>query len=163
MSEQTQNQELDFEFDLSSLPDLPEYIKWPAGSYDCEVVSLRGEVVSMGSNDTPCVVLKVKLLNVNEVKPIDAKVPEIGTENTWNFPLTGRDDSEEAQERALGSVKRMMMPFAQAFGTTNNKEIYAKAVGTKIKLITSVSVKKGDAKAGEEDKIYSNVKNIIVE
>jgi hypothetical protein len=160
MSENTQNQELDLEFDLNDLPELKPFVSWPAGSYDVTVESLRGEMVTMGSNDVPCVVFKVKLDAVKEVKPIDAATPEVGTSMSWNLPLDG--DTEEALNRNQGRVRALLTPFAQAFGTTNNKEIYTKAAGTQARLITSVWVKKGDKAAGEEDRVYSQVKSVII-
>lgn len=160
MSTNTQNQEI--EFDLNELPELPDFISWPAGSYKVEGVSLGTETITFGSKgDVVCVSLKVKLLEVNETKPVDATVPPVNSEQTWNFPLVG--DDEEKTTMAQGRIRKLLTPLAQAFGTTKNLEIYQKFPGYRFTLITSVRVVKGDKLAGEEDKVYSGIKSIITE
>lgn len=160
MSTNTQSQEI--EFDLNDLPELPEFVNWPAGSYRVEGIKLGTEVVTFGQKgDIPCVTIKVKLLGINEIKPVDAAQPAEGSQMSWNFPLVG--DDEEKTKFAQGRVRKILVPFAEAFGVTKNLEIYEKFTGTQFTLITNVRVVKGDKLAGEDDKSYSGIKNIIIE
>jgi hypothetical protein len=145
----------DVEFDLNDLPELPEFVTWPAGSYEVEGVSLRTEDnEKMGK----IIVFEVLLKTVNEVKPADAVLPAVETKQSWNFPFYGKDD--RGTEFAQGRIRNILTPFAIAYGTANSQEIAAKFAGTKFTLITNVRTVKG--KEGEEDKTYSGIKSVII-
>lgn len=145
----------DVEFDLNDLPELPEYVTWPAGSYEVEGVSLRTE-----DNDKigKVMVLEVKLLGINETKPADATLPALETKQFWNFPFYGKDD--RGTEFAQGRIRSVLTPFAMAYGTANSQEIAAKFAGTKFTLITNVRTVKGTD--GADDKTYSGIKSVII-
>lgn len=159
MTNNAQENEM-IDFDLNDLPDLPAFVVWPAGSYNVEGVSLSKIDLNFGQEVIPAIELKVKLVKANEVKPATAEPPAEGSEFSWNYPLVA--DTEEATQKRLGALKRILAPIGQAFGTSSVPEIAAKFPGSSMLITTSVYVKKGDKLAGEDDRIYSNLKSLIM-
>lgn len=149
-----------YDFSIDELPDLPEFVVWPAGVYKVEGVSLKA--VSLG--DKSGLKLTVKLESVEAVKPADAKHPELGTEYSWNFLLEGKSD--RATEFAQGKVKHLLAPFKVLTQGNGSLPAIAQVVpGAKFSVVTTVSVSKltdEQKAAGQEARVNSNLDNIIL-
>jgi len=82
------NEELEmFEFSIDELPDLPEFINWPAGTYQVEGVSLKRRDITIGDDIRAALELTVKLESVVAFKPANATLPEVGATQSWSFFL----------------------------------------------------------------------------
>ncbi len=160
MSTDTSNNNDMIEFDLNDLPELPEFVVWPAGSYNVEGVHFKKVDLTFSNEVIPAIEFKVKLDNINELKAANAVAPADGTTFSWNFPLAA--DTQEKTDQRLGALRRAVAPIAAAICSTSSVDIAAAIPGMKMLLTTTVYVKKGDKLAGEEDKMYSNLKSIVV-
>jgi hypothetical protein len=158
MTTETQNDMI--EFDLNDLPELPEFVVWPAGSYDVEGVSLKKVDLTFGQDEVAALEFKVKLLKINELKVANSVAPAEGSEFSWNYPLHG--DTDKLTERRLGTIKKLLGPIGDAIGSKSSVEIAQKIPGLQMLITTSVYVKAGNKLLGEEDKMYSNVRTVLV-
>ena len=168
MSAQEQNELEMFEFSLDELPDLPEFVTWPAGTYQVEGVSLKRRDVEIGNDVRPALELTVKLDAIVAFKPATATLPEIGATQSWSFFLEGKD--ERGSNFAQGRIKQVLAPFKVLTGGNGALPEIARVVpGAKFNIVTGIREEKLDKdererrlQSGETIKTYSDINNLFI-
>lgn len=157
------NKELEiYDFSIDDLPDLPDFVTWPVGTYQVEGVSLKARTV--GENERSAIELTVKLEAIAAFKPANATLPDVGSQQSWTFFLEGND--ERGTRFAQGKIKQLLAPFKALTGGNGELPEIAKVIpGAKFNIVTSVRSSKLTAEqkaSGEEAKVYSDIKNLFL-
>jgi hypothetical protein len=159
------NDELEmFEFSIDDLPDLPEFVTWPVGTYSVEGVSLKRRDIEIGDDTRAAIELTVKLESIVAFKPATATLPEVGSTQSWSFFLEGKD--ERSTNFAQGKIKQLMAPFKTLTGGSGSLPEIARTIpGAKFNIVTDIRTSKLSDEAkknGEEAKVYSGIKNLFL-
>lgn len=164
MNAQAQDELEMFEFSIDELPDLPEFVTWPVGTYSVEGVSLKRRDIQVGDDTRAALTLTVKLEAVQAFKPATATLPEMGSQQSWDFFLEGKD--ERGTNFAQGKIKQLLAPFKTLTGGTGGLPDIARVIpGAKFNIVTSIRSGKvtPEMKAnGEDAKVYSGIANLFL-
>lgn len=130
---------------IDDLADLPEFGVFPSGVH---TVSIKWE--SKEVNKHPCMELKMKLVNTEELSNPEADTaPAPGTESSCLFML----DNEFGQ----GAFKGLMKTLASACGTSKISDTVEASNGMEVQVVIATKPDKKDP-----DTLRMNVKKIIV-
>lgn len=164
MNAQAQDELEMFEFSIDELPDLPEFVTWPVGTYEVEGVSLKRRDIEIGSDTRAALTLTVKLEAIKAFKPATATLPEVGSTQSWDFFLEGKD--ERGTNFAQGKIKQLLAPFKALTQGNGSLPAIAQVVpGAKFVIVTSIRTGKVTPEmkaAGEEPKVYSGIANLFI-
>lgn len=164
MNVQAQDELEMFDFSIDELPDLPEFVTWPVGTYTVEGVSLKRRDIEIGDDTKAAVSLTVKLEAIQAFKPANATLPEIGSEQSWDFFLEGKD--ERSTNFAQGKIKQLLAPFKTLTGGNGALPEIARVIpGAKFNIVTSIrtsKLTKEQKDNGEEPRVYSSIANLFL-
>lgn len=139
--------------DLSQIPDLPDYKSPPAGSYALMIEKVQAKEIADKT------ALQITYIVDQVLELVDAETPQEEQVIPGNkFTEAFFFDKPENIELTLGSLKKKFAGLAEAFGTTNLKEILEKAEGMKVLCTITNRVNKKTT----PHSIYASVKDVTL-
>ena len=133
---------------LDDIADLPSFEVPPKGAYVCSVTTEIKEI-----NKKPAIEAKFVVVETVELDDKDATPAAVGTEFSIAFIL--------GSSFAEGKLKEFLAPFAAHFGTTGPGAV-GQLVRDEIKDVTVALTLKHRMGGEDKDKVYADVRNIMV-
>lgn len=149
----------DFNFDkldkqLDDIEDLPGFSVPPQGTYEllvsAEAKTLDGK---NGKPDRDVVVLNYEVMGTIKLADDTAAAPIVGDKFGEMFILDN--------EYGLGNLKKAMIPYSEAFGTSNLRELIQEKIQN-VQITGTVKHRFNKKEDPQQLNPYANVTNVVV-